>query len=47
MDPEKIQTVSSWPLPANIKALRGFLGLIVAGNSSEVIAQLQNLLRQC
>lgn len=28
MDREKIQAVSFWPLPGNIKALRGFSGLI-------------------
>lgn len=26
-DPEKLQAISNWPLPQNIKQLRGFLGL--------------------
>lgn len=26
-DPTKIQAISSWPVPANVRALRGFLSL--------------------
>jgi hypothetical protein len=27
-DPAKIQAISSWPMPTNVRALRGFLGLV-------------------
>lgn len=27
VDPSKIQSIQSWPLPQTVKALRGFLGL--------------------
>lgn len=27
-DPTKIQSISSWPVPTNVRALRGFLGLV-------------------
>lgn len=27
-DPKKLQSMTSWPLPKNIKSLRGFLGLL-------------------
>ena len=27
IDPKKIEAIVSWPKPANIQALRGFLGL--------------------
>lgn len=27
-DPRKVEAVSAWPIPCNIKQLRGFLGLI-------------------
>ena len=26
-DPSKIQAINSWPMPTNLQALRGFLGL--------------------
>jgi hypothetical protein len=27
VDPQKIQAITKWPIPKNIKSLRGFLGL--------------------
>lgn len=27
VDPEKIQSIASWPLPSSLKEVRGFLGL--------------------
>nr|KYP35785.1 hypothetical protein KK1_043157 [Cajanus cajan] len=27
MDPQKIDSILQWPLPKNVKALKGFLGL--------------------
>jgi hypothetical protein len=28
VDPQNIQAITKWPIPKNIKSLRGFLGLI-------------------
>jgi hypothetical protein len=43
-DPNKIQAVSSWPLPSSIKQLRGFLGLAgIIGDLCGILVKFPNL----
>lgn len=51
VDPSKIEVVQSWPVPHNIKGLRGFLGLVghykrFIKNFAQVAAPLTNLLKK-